>query len=255
MRELLDAPTVAVVGARRATPYGLEVARGLGRGLSAAGVTVISGMALGVDSAAHAGALEAGGRTVAVLAGGADVAYPASKRRLHRRLVDEACALSEMPPGLRPRKWCFPARNRLIAALAGVTVVVEAVERSGALITARLARDQGREVAAVPGAVTSPRSRGTNALLRDGAHLVRDAQDVLDLLLGAGVARAAASDRLAGLDEPLRDVLEAVAGGCDTAASLAATPAETGAAMIALSRLELLGHLRRGPGGRYQVVT
>jgi DNA processing protein len=255
MEELLEAPSVAVVGARRATPYGLEVARGLGRGLSAAGVTVVSGMALGVDSAAHAGALEAGGRTVAVLAGGADLPYPASKRGLHRRLVDEACALSEMPPGLRPRRWCFPARNRLIAALAGVTVVVEAVERSGALITARLARDQGREVAAVPGAVTSPRSRGTNALLRDGAHLVRDAQDVLDLLLGVGVACARAQDRFAGLDDSLRRVLDAVAAGCDTAAGLAATPAETGAAMIALSRLELLGHLRRGPGGRYQVVT
>lgn len=255
VQELLAAPTAGVVGARRATPYGLEVARALGRGLSAAGVTVVSGMALGVDSAAHDGALEAGGRTVAVLAGGADLAYPASKRQLHRRLIAHAGALSEMPPGLQPRKWCFPARNRLIAALASVTVVVEAAERSGALITARLARDQGRDVGAVPGPVTSPRSRGANALLRDGAHLVRDAQDVLDLLFGAGAATVPSPDRAAGLDERLRRVLEAVAGGLDTVGSLAATPTEAEATMVALAQLELLGHLRRGPGGRYLPVA
>jgi DNA processing protein len=255
LQELLCGPAVGVVGARRATPYGLEVSRGLGRGLSAAGVTVVSGMALGVDSAAHAGALEAGGRTIAVLAGGADVPYPASKRWLHRRLREEACPVSEMPPGLRPRRWCFPARNRLIAGLAAVTVVVEAAERSGALITARLARDQGREVGAVPGQVTSPRSRGTNALLRDGAHLVRDAQDVLDLLFGAGGVTVPAPDPAAHLEEPLRRVLDAVAGGRDTVSSLAATPGEIDGAMVALSRLELLGHVRRGPGGRYLPVT
>lgn len=255
LHHLLAGPSAAVVGARRATPYGTEIARALGRGLSAAGVTVVSGMALGVDSAAHAGALEAGGRTFAVLAGGADVAYPASKRRLHGRLVAQACTVSEMPPGLPPRKWCFPARNRLIAALGSVTVVVEAAECSGALITARLARDQGRDVGAVPGPVTSPRSRGTNALLRDGAHLVRDAQDVLDLLFGAGVAAVPSPDPAAGLEPELRDVLEAVADGRDTVESLAATPAEAQEAMIALSRLELLGHVRRGPGGRYHPVA
>ena len=134
------APAVAIVGARRAGVDGLQVARGLGRGLAAAGVTVISGMALGIDSAAHAGALEVGGPTIAVLAGGADVAYPASKRALHRELVRGQAAISEMPPGFRPFRWCFPARNRTIAGLAPMTIVVEATERSGSLITAELAQ-------------------------------------------------------------------------------------------------------------------
>lgn len=253
-RKLLGAATAAVVGSRRATPYGLEVARTLGRGLSAAGVTVVSGMALGIDSAAHAGALEAGGRTVAVLPGGVDIAYPACKRRLHRELTERAGAVSEMPLGLGPRRWCFPARNRLIAALSAVTVVVEAAERSGALITARLARDQGRDVGAVPGPVTSTRSRGTNDLLHDGAHVVRGAQDVLDLLFGAGAATVPAADPAAGLEERLRSVLEAVGEGRDSVDALAGGPREAEAAMVALAELELLGHVRRGPGGRYVVV-
>src|SRR5204862_7216422 len=115
---LLTEPTVSIDGARRASAYGLEVARALARGLSAAGVTVVSGMALGIDSAAHAGSLERGGRTIAVLAGGADVPYPASKRLLHQRLRETAAVVSELPPGFRARRWNFPARNRVIAALA-----------------------------------------------------------------------------------------------------------------------------------------
>ncbi|MFL5821597.1 MAG: DNA-processing protein DprA [Solirubrobacteraceae bacterium] len=252
--QLPRGPATAVVGARRATPYGLEVARMLGRGLAAAGVTVVSGMALGVDSAAHEGALEAGGPTLAVLPGGADVPYPASKRRLYRRLLAEGCAASELPPGLRPRRWCFPARNRLIAALSALTVVVEAAERSGALITARLARELGREVGAVPGPITSGRARGVNDLLFDGAHLVRDVQDVLDVLFGAGAASAPPDPR-AGLEPGLRRVLDEVAGGRDTVGALAGTPAEAEAALVALSELELLGHVRRAPGGRYVPVA
>lgn len=146
-----DAPAVAIVGARRAGPDGLEIARGLGRGLAAAGVDVISGMALGIDSAAHAGALEVGGPTLTVLASGADVPYPPSKRALYRAIVRTQAAISEMPPGFRPFRWCFPARNRTIAALASLTIVVEATERSGSLITAELAQDLGRAVGAVPG--------------------------------------------------------------------------------------------------------
>ncbi|HVW17148.1 MAG TPA: DNA-processing protein DprA, partial [Solirubrobacteraceae bacterium] len=202
-------PAVAIVGSRRATAYGVEVARSLGRGLAAARVTVVSGMALGVDSAAHAGALEVGGPTIAVLAGGADVPYPATKAPLRRRIVaGGGCVVSEMPPGFRAFRWGFPARNRIIAGLAQSTIVVEAAERSGSLITAEIAEQLGRIVAAVPGPVTSPASAGANALLRDGAELVRDAQDVLDTLLGPGVASVRRGPDPAALEPRLRAVLE-----------------------------------------------
>lgn len=181
--EALDG--VAIVGARRASPYGMAQARRLGRGLAAAGLCVVSGMALGVDSAAHAGALEAGGATLAVLAAGPDRAYPPGKRQLHAQIASSNAVVSELPPGARVFRWAFPARNRIIAALGQLTVVVEAGERSGSLITATLALDLGREVAAVPGLVTSPLAAGTNALIADGARLVRDPQDVVDLLFGS----------------------------------------------------------------------
>jgi len=248
-----EAAAVAVVGARRAGLDGLEVARGLGRGLAAAGVTVVSGMALGIDSAAHAGALEVGGPTLTVLAGGADVPYPASKRGLYRTLVRTQAAISEMPPAMAPWRWCFPARNRTIAGLASLTIVVEAAERSGSLITAELAQELGRAVGAVPGPVTAPRCAGSNALLRDGALVIRDAQDALDEALGIGVASvtATAGRRAAALEPPLRTLLREVSDGRDTVAALAATPAQAQAALAGLAELELLGFLRRGPGGRY----
>lgn len=248
---LLDGPVVAVVGARRASSYGLEVARALGRGLSAAGITVVSGMAMGVDASAHAGAVEAGGRTVAVLGCGADVAYPASRRRLHAQLAREALVVSELPPGFTARRWCFPVRNRIIAALASVVVVVEGGERSGSLITARLARELGREVAAVPGRITSPVAAGPNALLFDGAHPVRGAQDVLDLVFGAGALRAPPARDGADLEPSLRRVLEAVAGGADTLNALVSDGHDLGEAMAALGDLELRGFLARGAGGVY----
>ncbi|MGN6188378.1 MAG: DNA-processing protein DprA, partial [Conexibacter sp.] len=159
--QALAADRVAIVGARRASEYGLQQARGLGRGLAAAGLTVVSGMALGVDAAAHVGALDTDGCTIAVLACGPDRAYPASKRHLHARIAASGAVVAELPPGTPPRRWCFPARNRIIAALAQATVVVEAGERSGSLITAGQAADLGREVAAVPGLVTSPLAEGT----------------------------------------------------------------------------------------------
>lgn len=245
------AAAVAIVGARRAGPEGLEVAHGLGRGLAAAGVTVVSGMALGIDSAAHAGALEVGGPTLTVLAGGADVPYPPSKRTLYRSLVSTQAAVSEMPPGMRPWRWAFPARNRTIAGLASLTIVVEATERSGSLITAELAQQLGRAVGAVPGPVTAPRCAGTNALLRDGAVVIRDAQDALDEALGIGVATALAGRRASELEPPLRTLLRDVENGRDTVAALACTPAEASGALAGLAELELLGFLRRGPGGRY----
>lgn len=247
-----DRPAVAVVGARRATAYGLGVARALGRGLSAAGVTVVSGMALGVDAAAHAGALEAGGETIAVLGGGPDVPYPASKAPLHAQLRDRAAVIAELPPGVGPRRWTFPARNRIIADLASVTVVVEAAARSGSLITAVRARERGREVAAVPGLVTNPQAAGAVALLKDGAHLVRDAADVLDLVLGVGheVARRpvpAAPPRLAGL-------AAAVAAGDETVERLTADGRPVAEVLDGLAELELLGVVQRAPGGRWLAV-
>jgi DNA processing protein len=246
-----DAPAVAVVGARRAGYDGLEVARGLGRGLAAAGVTVVSGMALGVDSAAHAGALEAGGPTLSVLASAADVPYPPSKRNLYRELVRTQAVISEMPPGFRPFKWCFPARNRTIAGLASLTIVVEAAERSGSLITAELAQELGRAVGAVPGSVLAPRTAGSNALLRDGATVIRHAQDALDEALGIGVATALGARDSGRLEAPLRALLTRVEDGRDTVSALAATPAEAQHALAGLAELELRGFVRRGPGGRY----
>jgi DNA processing protein len=246
-----DAPAVGVVGSRRAGRDGLEIAHGLGRGLAAAGVSVVSGMALGIDSAAHSGALEVGGPTLTVLASGADVPYPPSKRGLYRAIVETQAAVSEMPPGFRPFRWCFPARNRTIAGLASLTIVVEATERSGSLITAELAQDLGRAVGAVPGPVTAPRAAGCNALLRDGALVIRHAQDALDEVLGIGVATAVAGRRADELGGSLRALLRRVEDGFDTVSALAATPAQAQSALAGLAELELLGFLRRGPGGRY----
>lgn len=252
-----EPPAVAVVGTRRASADGLEVARALGRGLAAAGVTVVSGMALGIDSAAHVGALEGGGRTVAVLAGGADVPYPRQKTRLHQQLALAGAVVSEMPPGFRAFKWNFPARNRIIAGLAQATIVVEAAERSGSLITAELALELGRDVGAVPGPVLTWRSRGTNALLRDGATLVRDAGDALDLALGVDGAAAAARRAGEALVAPPADLapellalLAAVEDGRDTVGALSDDAAGAAAVRAGLMELELLGLVRRAPGGR-----
>ena len=241
---------VAVVGTRRASADGLEVSRALGRGLAAAGVTVVSGMALGVDSAAHAGALESSGRTVAVLAGGADVPYPPSKARLHGLIAERGCVVGELPPGFVALRWCFPARNRIIAALGQMTIVVEAARRSGSLITAEIAIDIGREVGAVPGPVVAWRAAGTNALLRDGATVIRDAADALDGAVGVDRHEAA----VLHLEPRLRALLGAVADGRDTLAALAGAPAEVAPTLAALTELELLGHLRRAAGGRYVVI-
>jgi DNA processing protein len=246
-------PAVAVVGTRRASAEGNEIARGLGRGLAAAGIGVVSGMALGIDSAAHAGALDAGAPTVAVLAAGADVPYPASKRSLYRRIVQHGCVVSEMPPGFTPMRWCFPARNRIIAALGQTTVVVEAAERSGSLITAEIAADIGRDIAAVPGPVVSWRSAGANALLRDGATLVRGTADVLDLVVG--VEHHHAMDPAGGLEPRLASLVRAVAGGRDTVGALCGAPDQAQSTLAALTELELLGRLRRVAGGRYVVVA
>jgi DNA processing protein len=251
-READEPPAVSIVGARRASPDGLEIARALAAGLAGAGVTVVSGMALGIDSAAHAGALDGGTGTVAVLAGGADVPYPSSKRSLYRRILERGCVVSEMPPGAAPFRWCFPARNRTIAALGRMTVVVEAAERSGSLITAEVAADLGRDVGAIPGPITSWRANGTNALLHDGALLVRGAEDVLDAVVG--LDRVVVADPGAGLPPRLASLMRAVSGGRDTLAALAGTPDQAQSTLAALTELELQGRLRRAAGGRYVVV-
>lgn len=194
LRRLRPDHTVTIVGARRATAYGREVARELGRDLADAGLAVVSGLAFGIEGCAHRGALE-GGLTVAVLGCGADVAYPASHRSLWRRIGENGLVLSELPPGTDAWRWSFPARNRIMAALSEMTVVVEAAERSGSLVTADFAAELGYDLGAVPGPVGSRASAGPNNLLAAGATVVRDAQDVLDAMLGPGTRIVPPKDR------------------------------------------------------------
>ena len=244
---------VAIVGSRRPTAYGLEVARSLARGLAGAGITVVSGMALGIDAAAHAGALETAGATVAVLPGAADRAYPREKRCLHETIVRQGAAVSELLDQVGVRRWMFLARNRLIAGLTAMTVVVEAADRSGALVTARVARELGRPLGAVPGRVTSSQASGPNRLLASGAHVVRGPQDVLDALLGAG-SRRAHEERRPELSPEQRELLAALAEGSDTTDALVRAGIDPDRGLAALAELELDGYLRRGPAGRLEVV-
>jgi DNA processing protein len=235
--ELLSRPAVAVVGARSCSDYGAHVARTLGRDLAAAGIVVVSGLARGVDGWAHRGGLEGGGPSVAVLGCGIDRDYPRAHSSLAAQLADTGLVVSEYPPGVAPAPWRFPARNRIVAGLAAATVVVEARERSGALITADLALEEGRDVLAVPGEITSSLSKGTNALLRLGAIPVTCSEDVLEAI-GVAVPEectpwptAAASTVLAALD-----------GGSVTADEVArAAGIDPAAAAAALTELELAG--------------
>lgn len=251
--------TVTIVGARGASSYGVAVAERLGCELAVAGVTIVSGMARGIDAAAHRGALAGGGTTLAVLAGGADVIYPPAHRDLYRRILGAGAAISEHPPGSVPHRHRFPARNRIMAALASVVVIVEAAQPSGSLITADLAARLGRTVGAVPGRLGVRVAEGVNDLIKDGAHLVRDARDVLDLLFGIGLEAARpALERAPGprpgpaLDPALRDLLDAVEAGPGTLDRIAAAgglaPRE---AAIALARLERLGYLGIDALGAY----
>jgi DNA processing protein len=252
--ELAAGDPVAIVGARKPSAYGREVARSLGRGLAVSGITVVSGMAVGVDSAAHAGALDVAGPTLAVLPGSADRPYPAGMRTLHRRIVAGGAAVSELGPDTSIRRWMFLARNRIIAALSAMTVVVEAGERSGALVTARLAREIGRPVGAVPGRVTTPQAAGPHGLLAAGACLVRGPQDVLDHLFGARVRLAGARHGRREAPVELRPLLAAIEDGHETAAALARAGFAPEEGLAALAALELDGFVRRGVGGRFSVV-
>jgi DNA processing protein len=236
--------SVAVVGARAASPQGLTFARALGRDLAEAGLTVVSGLARGIDTAAHRGALEAGGRTVAVLGSGLDRVYPAENEELAAAIAARGGAVvSEFPLDARPWKGNFPRRNRVIAGWGRGVVVVEAGERSGALITARVALDEGREVLAVPGHPALAASAGTNALLRDGAAVVRHAGDVLDTLR---IERAEPDPD----PEPEDEVVAVLRR--DAPSSVEEIAARSGRALpgvlARLGELELAGAVRRLPG-------
>ena len=252
LSSLAAEPVVTMVGTRRASPYGTEVAYALGRGLGASGVPVVSGLALGIDGTAHRGCLDAGGLPVAVVASGPDVVYPRRHRSLYERVRDAGAVLSELPPGSEPYRWSFPARNRIMAGLARMTVVVEAADPSGSLITAEFAKDLGRCVAAVPGRITSSLARGTNNLLKDGATPIGGTEDVLDELFGVGVRSGPCvqAERPAPADPQLQAVLGA-AEACDSVQAIAlATALPVAEVRAVLGRLEADGYLvRRDLGG------
>ena len=241
-------PGVALVGSRAASAYGREVARTLGTDLARTGVMVVSGLARGVDAAAHRGALAGGGTTVAVLGCGADVVYPAEHRNLRDAiLAGGGAVVSELVPATPPRAWHFPRRNRLISGLARIVVVVEASERSGSLITAGWALDQGRDVMAVPGSVLAGRNRGAHALLRDGAAPVESAGDVI---VGLGVGRSGGrSDRLTGT--PAAPLLAALDPGevCGLDTLCQQTGQSSATLLAQLLELEMAGLIRREGSG------
>ena len=235
----LRRPCVAIVGTRSATSYGERVTRQLASALADAGATVVSGLARGIDAAAHRAALEAGGSTVAVLGTGVDVAYPAAHHALHAEVARRGLLLSEELPGARPTAGSFPKRNRIIAGLARATIVVEAGVRSGALITANAALDLGRSVAAVPGPIDAPQSAGSNELLRDGAIVINGVADALTLL-GLPEPRPSEIPRLG--TEAEQAVWQALAAGAvdvDRIAQHASLPARE--CLAAISALEVAG--------------
>ena len=235
----LSTPRVAIVGTRNSTAYGERITRTLTRALIRGGVSIVSGMARGIDAAAHRTALEEGGNTVAVLGTGVDVPYPVGHRLLHRKIGEHGLVVSENPLGAKAAKGAFPKRNRIIAALAPVTIVVEAGFRSGALNTASQAIELGRVVAAVPGPIDSDQSRGSNQLLRDGAVLIAAPEDALTLL-GVSSPRVAPPPPL--LPESEQKVWDAIAEGFVETDSL---PASTGLTMAeclaAITSLEIIG--------------
>ncbi|TMJ97561.1 MAG: DNA-protecting protein DprA [Actinobacteria bacterium] len=242
--EVLSRPAVAVVGARSCSAYGAQVARTLGRELGGAGAVVVSGLARGVDSEAHRGALDAGGVTVAVLGCGIDRDYPRAHADLAARIAASGAIVSEYPPGVEPAPWRFPARNRIVAGLALAVVVVEARARSGALITADFSLELGRDVFAVPGEITAVLSRGTNHLLRLGAAPLLSAADVLAAI---GLeAPASVVPRLTAEDEAVLGTLADEARGADELArALGRTSGEIAAVLV---RLELEGLVAEADG-------
>ncbi|MBI5888032.1 MAG: DNA-protecting protein DprA [Deltaproteobacteria bacterium] len=244
-------PAVAVVGTRHPTHYGLKMSEVIGRDLAGMGVAVISGMARGCDTAAHKGALSVDGMTAAVLGTGIDEVYPKENKRLYEEIAEKGVLISEFPMGAKPQPYNFPQRNRIISGLSKAVCVVEAPSRSGALMTARLALDYNREVVAVPGPVTSPKSAGTNKLIKDGAPLVENAQDIMNalgLLISSRATPGGAPE--AKGDERL--VLAALGG---EAVHIDEVMAKTGLAatkaMSLLLEMELKGLIKQMPGMQF----
>lgn len=264
--DALSAPTVAMVGSRRATPSGARIARRLAGELAERGIVVASGLAQGIDAEAHRGALEAGGRTVAVLGSPLDRIYPAAHAKLAERIAGQGALVSEYPFGLRPLRHHFPWRNRIISGLSLGVVVVEAAERSGSLITARLGAEQGREVFAVPGSILNPLAGGCHRLIKDGAKLVERVEDVLEELPAAELLAAAAGAQArmdpadppspAGAEDPERALLLDRLGY--EPAGVEALVERTGLTpervYSILLQLELGGRVRMDPAGRYARV-
>ncbi len=248
-----DDMAVAVVGTRKATPYGLKVARRLAQDLARRGFAIVSGLALGIDGEAHEGALEAGGRTLAVMATGADITYPAEHRGLRERLAESGAMLTEAPFGTGPTRYAFPTRNRIIAGMSLGIIVVEAPVKSGALITAGHAADQGREVFAVPGSIDSPTSGGCHLLIKEGAHLVEVAEDVVE---GLGIMLTSVPTRqdrerpeLSGEEQKVYDALGPQPLRVDQLTeSTGLDPAQLSATLMLL---EIKGLGRRFAGGTY----
>lgn len=251
-----DDKAVAVIGTRSASHYGRRVARDLCRGLASLGFTVISGMARGIDGVAHDEALNAGGRTIAVLGSGVDRAYPPEHRKLYHRISENGAVISELPLGAPPLAFNFPARNRLISGLSAGVVVVEATEKSGSLITAAIALEQGREVFAVPGEVGSSRSRGGHRLIRQGAKLVENVDDILEEIAPQLVARdrQPAALRTLPVDaqpetHKIFDLLQERSLHIDEVIEASGFSASRVSQI--LLELELQGFLKQLPGNRY----
>ena len=250
--ELLAAPSVAIVGSRNASVQGVSNAIAFGHALSSAGLAIVSGMALGIDAAAHEGGLRASGSTIAVVGTGADRIYPRANRELAYRIAREGCIISEYSLGTPAQRGNFPRRNRLISGLACAVLVVEAAAGSGSLITARVANDQGRDVFAIPGSIHSPLSKGCHKLIKQGAKLVECAADLLEELRMAPLAgfTAASAPEYAGEHLPLLQALGHGPVDVDTLAAL--TDTDPGFLVGQLLVLELAGQLERLPGGFFQ---
>jgi DNA processing protein len=247
--DALQAPCVAIVGSRVASPYALEVARQLGADLARRNITVISGMARGVDSAAHRGALEGGGATIAVFGCGVDIIYPREHAKLAKQICEQGALVSELPPGTMPLRYHFPNRNRIISGLSLAVVIVEAADKSGSLITAGCALKQGRDVLAVPGNILGGRNCGAHKLLRDGAKLVESANDIIEELnFGIGQKESKVL-KPASQDPVLRCMTEGEPYDLDELADRSGL--DRPRLLRRLIELELGGALQRVAGGRF----
>ncbi|MBI4421945.1 MAG: DNA-protecting protein DprA [Gemmatimonadetes bacterium] len=254
--DLLDRPCLAIVGARSHSRYGAEVCRHFAGGVAGFGVTVVSGMARGLDAVAHAAALDAGGGTVGVLGNGLGVIYPAANRHLYERVARDGCLLTEYAPGERPHAGSFPRRNRLISGLAQATVVIEARDGSGALITAESALTQGRDVLAVPGPITSPLSNGCNRLIQTGAKPalgLRDLLEELDIVYDPAVPAVTLPSGLTDSERRLMDLLDSGAEHVDDLATRLGAPAAE--ALALLTSLEIRGLVAQAPGKIFSRVS